>query len=194
MRRMLEDPDPRAIPGDLRRPAGRPVMRPNRSSGTSSAISGGSSSASWAFQSGSDSCSRMAAAQRAVPYRGASPSLGVPEHVIPVRMRREAGHDGLARLAKVVREAGHLGARDPGVDEQHAGPALHDDGVVLEELALVDQHALRDLPQHGWLVTLGRSRPARRAARPAARATRPSRPSPGTDRRRALPSRDRDRA
>ena len=36
----------------------------------------------------------------------------------------------------------------PGVDEQHAGAALHDDGVALDELALVDQHTLCDLPQH----------------------------------------------
>jgi hypothetical protein len=34
------------------------------------------------------------------------------------------------------------------VDEQHAGPALHDNGVALDELALVDQHTLRDLPEH----------------------------------------------
>jgi hypothetical protein len=60
-------------------------------------------------------------------------------------MRREACHNGLAQLAKVVREAGHLGALYPRVDEQHAGPALHDNGVVLEQLALVDQHTLRDL-------------------------------------------------
>ena len=86
------------------------------------------------------------AAGRAVTGRFAE--LGVPEHVIPVRMRREARHDGLAQLAKVVRQAGHLGARDPGVDEQHAGPALHDRGVVLEHLALVDEHTLRDLRQH----------------------------------------------
>jgi hypothetical protein len=26
---------------------------------------------------------------------------------------------------------------------------LHDDGVALKELALVDQHTVRDLPQHG---------------------------------------------
>ena len=26
--------------------------------------------------------------------------------------------------------------------------ALHDNGVALQELALVDQHTLRDLPQH----------------------------------------------
>ena len=36
----------------------------------------------------------------------------------------------------------------PGVDEQHASLALHDNGVALAELALVDQHTLRDLPQH----------------------------------------------
>ena len=56
----------------------------------------------------------------------------MPEHVIPIRMRRETCHNGLAQLAKVVREACHFIARDPGVDEQHAGPTLHDRGVVLE--------------------------------------------------------------
>ena len=75
-----------------------------------------------------------------------------------MRMRREACHNGLARIGQVVREAGHFVALYPGVDEQHAGPALHDNGVVLEELALVDQHTLRDLPQHGgsfrlWFAT-----------------------------------------
>jgi hypothetical protein len=35
---------------------------------------------------------------------------------------------------------------------------LHDNGVALAELALVDQHTLRDLPQHGapfrlWFAT-----------------------------------------
>jgi hypothetical protein len=47
-------------------------------------------------------------------------------------MRREACHNGLAQFAKVVREAGHFIALYPGVDEQHAGPALHHNGVVLE--------------------------------------------------------------
>ena len=46
------------------------------------------------------------AAGRAVTRRLAE--LGVPEQVIPMRMRREARHNGLAQLAKVVREAGHL--------------------------------------------------------------------------------------
>src|SRR5437867_1216349 len=87
------------------------------------------------------------AAGRTVTGRFAE--LGVPEQVIPMRMRREACHHGLAPLAKVVREGGHFGALYSEVDEQHAGPALHDNGVALDELALVDQHTLRDLPQHG---------------------------------------------
>ena len=74
-------------------------------------------------------------------------------------MRREARHDGLARIGQVGREGGQLVVVHPGVDEQHAGRALHDDGVALAELALVDQHTLRDLPQHGvpfrsWLAPL----------------------------------------
>jgi hypothetical protein len=69
------------------------------------------------------------AAGRAVTRRRAEP--GVPEQVIPMRMRREACHNGLAQLAKVVREGGHFVAVHPGVDEQHAGPALHDNGVAL---------------------------------------------------------------
>jgi hypothetical protein len=47
-------------------------------------------------------------------------------------MRREACHNGLAQLGQVVGEAGHFVAFYPGVDEQHAGPALHDNRVVLE--------------------------------------------------------------
>ncbi len=64
-------------------------------------------------------------------------------------MRSEPGHNGLAQLAKVVRDGHHFGAEHSGVDEQHAGPALHDNGVALAELALVDQHTLGDLLQHG---------------------------------------------
>ncbi|HSC03057.1 MAG TPA: hypothetical protein VLC49_07050 [Solirubrobacteraceae bacterium] len=37
----------------------------------------------------------------------------------------------------------------PGVDEQHAGAAVHDNGVGLDEVALVDEYTLRDLSQHG---------------------------------------------
>jgi hypothetical protein len=73
MRRVLNDPDIRAIPGSFTVSAGRPMISPNRSSGTSSAISGGNPSATRAFHSEFDSKSRMDAAQRAVPNRGASP-------------------------------------------------------------------------------------------------------------------------
>ena len=71
-----------------------------------------------------------------------------------MRMRREACHNGLARIGQVVREGGHFVAVHPGVDEQHASPAVHDNGVALAELALVDQHTLRDLPQHGCKATV----------------------------------------
>ena len=82
-----------------------------------------------------------------------------------MRMRRKPCHDGLAQLAKVVREAGHFGAVHPGVDEQHASPAMHDNGVALAELALVDQHTLRDLPQHGGNATVPSARQQRFAQR-----------------------------
>lgn len=63
-------------------------------------------------------------------------------------MRREACDDGLAQVGQVVRDGRHLGARHAGVDEQHAGAALHDNGVALDELALVDENALSGLLQH----------------------------------------------
>ena len=62
-----------------------------------------------------------------------------------MRMRGEACNDGLAQLTKVVREVGHFVLRDAGVDEQHTGPALHDNGITLDELALANQHTLHDL-------------------------------------------------
>ena len=52
-----------------------------------------------------------------------------------MRMGREARHNGLARLAKVISDGDHFGAGHPGVDEQHASPAVHDNGVALDELA-----------------------------------------------------------
>ena len=52
-----------------------------------------------------------------------------------MRMRRKPCHNGLAQLAKVVPEGGHFVAVHPGVDEQHASPAVHDNGVALAELA-----------------------------------------------------------
>jgi hypothetical protein len=66
-----------------------------------------------------------------------------------MRMGGKPCHNRLAQFTKVVREGGHFVAVHPGVDEQHTGPAVYDDGVALAELALVDQHTRRDLPQHG---------------------------------------------
>ena len=124
-------------------------MRPSRSSGTCSAMSGGIQlgDAGLPTRVRQPISGSGRAARRAVTGRRAEP--GVPEQVIPMRMRREACHNGLARIGQVVREGGHFVAVHPGVDEQHASPAVHDNGVALAELALVDQHTLRDLPQHG---------------------------------------------
>lgn len=54
-----------------------------------------------------------------------------------------------ADTENVICEAGHFVVLHSGVDEEHAGPPLHHNGVVLAEHALVDRHSLRDLPQHG---------------------------------------------
>ena len=125
-------------------------MRPSRSSGTCSAMSGYSRRAVETVRQPSSGSGR--AERRAVTGRRAEP--GVPEQVVPMRVRREPCHHGLAQFAKVVREGGHFVAVHPGVDEQHTSPAVHDNGVALYELALVDQHTLRDLPQHWWLLPL----------------------------------------
>jgi len=158
MRLMLDNPDLRAIPRNLRHLGGQAgneaeqVQRyllddvrryPLGDAGLPTRVR----------QQISDS---GRAAGRAVTGRRAEP--GVPEQVIPVRMRRKPCHNGLAQLAKVVREGGHFVALHPGVDEQHASPAVHDNGVALAELALVDQHTLRDLPQHGCKATVPSAR------------------------------------
>jgi hypothetical protein len=62
-----------------------------------------------------------------------------------MRMRRKPCYNGLAQLTKVVRDGDHFVARYSGVDEQHAGLALHDNGVALNALALVGQYTLCDL-------------------------------------------------
>jgi hypothetical protein len=67
MRLMLDNPDLRPSQGIRAVSAGRPVMRPSRSSGTCPAMSGGISSPMRAFAPASDSRSRAVAAQRAVP-------------------------------------------------------------------------------------------------------------------------------
>jgi hypothetical protein len=49
-------------------------------------------------------------------------------------------------MATISSHGDHFVARYPGVDEQHASLALHDNGVTLNELALMGQYTLRDLP------------------------------------------------
>jgi AcrR family transcriptional regulator len=154
MRLMLDDPDVRAIPGN---PRGFGGQAGNEAEHVPRYLPddirrypvGDASLPIRVGQLGSDS---GRAAGRAVTRRRAEP--GVPEQVIPMRMGGKPSRHGLAQLAKVVREGGHFVAVHPGIDEQHASPALHDDGVALDELALVDQHTVRDLPQHGWLPPL----------------------------------------
>src|SRR5580704_1001183 len=155
MRLMLDNPDLRAIPGNPRSFGGQAG---NEAEQVQWYLVGDV----WRYQLLGDAGLRTRvrqpipdssrAACRAVTGRRAEP--GVPEQVIPMRMRREACHNGLARIGEVVREAGHFVALHSRVDEQHAGPAVHDNGVALAELALVDEHTLRDRPQHGWLLPL----------------------------------------
>jgi hypothetical protein len=63
-----------------------------------------------------------------------------------MRMRREACHNGLAQRVKVVRKVDHFVARYARVNEQHTSPSLHDNGVALQELALVCQYTRCNLP------------------------------------------------
>jgi hypothetical protein len=83
-----------------------------------------------------------------------------------MRMRRKARHNGLARIGQILRQAGHFVTAHPGVDEQNASGTLQDNGVGLHELALVDQHTLRDLPQHGCTCCWSANRISRRAISP----------------------------
>jgi hypothetical protein len=155
MRLMLDNPDLRAIPRNLRRLGGqtgneaKQVQRYLLGDVRRYQLGGDAGLPTRVRQPPISDSGR--AASRAVTGRCAEP--GVPEQVIPMRMRRKPCHNGLAQLAKVVREGGHFVAVHPGVDEQHASPAVHDNGVALAELALVDQHTLRDLPQHGCKAT-----------------------------------------
>ena len=74
---------------------------------------------------------------------------GMPQHVVPVGMGGEGGdHRQPARL-QVVGDAGELGSGDAGIDEQRAVVAADDDRVALDALALMDEHAVGDLLQHG---------------------------------------------
>jgi AcrR family transcriptional regulator len=154
MRLMLDDPDVRAIPGNPRSFGGQAANEaehvPRYLLDDIRRYPLGDASLPIRVRQLSSDSGR--AAGRAVTRRRAEP--GVPEQMIPMRMGGKPSHHGLAQLAKVVREGGHFAAVHPRVDEQHASPALHDNGVALDELALVDQHTVRDLPQHGWLPPL----------------------------------------
>jgi hypothetical protein len=84
-----------------------------------------------------------------------------------MRMRREACDNGPAQLAKVVREAGHFVVVYPRVDEQHASPPLHDNGVALaSSLSWVSTPSVTCLNTGGsfrlWFATACRDRRARR--------------------------------
>ncbi len=154
MRLMLENPDRRAVPRNLRHLGGQAGNEAEQVQRYLLGDAGGLCDRIHPARQPIPGSSR--AARGAVTGRRAEP--GVPEQVIPMRMRREACHNGLARIGQVVRKAGHFVAVHPGVDEQHASPALHDNGVALAELALVDQHTLRHLPQHGCKATVPSAR------------------------------------
>jgi len=59
----------------------------------------------------------------------------------------------LARIVEVARKTNHFVAVHAGIDEQHAGPSMHDNGVALCELTPVNQYTLRDLSQHWTYAT-----------------------------------------
>ena len=163
---MLDDPDSRAVPRNLCRPGGQAGNEAEQIQryllGDFRRYQLGDLVLPMRVRQKRSDIGR--AVGRTVTGHRAEP--GVPEQMIPMRMRRKSCHNGLAQLAKVVRELNHFGALYPGVDEQHASPALHDNGVALHELALVDPHSFCDLPQHGTPLrqiddfrTVPRSRP-----------------------------------
>ena len=130
---MLDNPDLRAIPRNMRRLGGQ---TDNEAEEVKRYLLGdvrryqrvGDAGLRTLIRQPISSSGR--AARRAVAGRCAEP--GVPEQVIPMRMRRESCHNGLARIGQVVRQAGHFVVLYPGVDEQHASPALHDNGIALQ--------------------------------------------------------------
>jgi hypothetical protein len=117
MRLMLDNPDLRAIPRNLRRLGGQAG---NEAEQVQQYLLGDVRRYQLGGDAGLHTRIRQPpisdsgrAASRAVMGRCAEP--GVPEQVIPMRMRREPCHNGLTQLAKVVREGGHFVAEYPGV-------------------------------------------------------------------------------
>ena len=149
MRLALNNPDS-AIRRNRAVSAGRPVMRPNRSSGISSAISGGNPSATWPSSPRSTADPRICCAAGCT-CNGALRRARRARARDPNQMRREACHNGLAQLAKVVCEAGHFEPCIPG--SMSNTPALHNNGVVLVTRSGGSAHPPRPA-QHGWLLPL----------------------------------------
>ncbi len=113
MRLMLDNPDLRAIPRNLRHLGGQAGDEAEQVQryliGDVRRYQLGDAGLRTCVRQPISDSSR--AAGRAVTGRRAEP--GVPEQVIPMRMRREACHNGLARIGQVVREAGHFVALHP---------------------------------------------------------------------------------
>ena len=145
---VLDDPDRRPVPRQLRRPGRKAVDEAQQVQGHLPVDLGGQvlGDPRHGVRVGRLTPCSGRAAPGAVAGRRAEPR--VPEEVVPVRVCREAQHHAPRRVTQVVGQAVQLGAGDAGVDEQHAVRALHHHGVALHELALVDQHAPRDLDQH----------------------------------------------
>jgi len=148
MGRVLDDADPWAVPGEVLDASGQGGDMPKIGEGH--LVHDLRRQALGDLRLPARTCEQLAhvcrAARGAVAGRVAE--VGVPEHVIPVGVRREADDGGLVPLTKVARQAGHLGVGDARIDEQHAARTLHHHGVVLEQLALVHEHAFRDLREH----------------------------------------------
>jgi hypothetical protein len=72
----------------------------------------------------------------------------VPERVVPVGVGGEPGDHRLAQIPDAGGQIREFGVRESGVDHEHARVALHDGGRGLDDLALVDEHAVGDLLQH----------------------------------------------
>src|SRR4051812_48098030 len=119
MRLMLDDPDLRAIPRNPRSFGGQAGNEAEQVQWylLDDVRRYQPGDASLRARVRQPSADRGRAAGSAVTGRRAEP--GVPEQVIPMRMGGEPCDNGLAQLAKVVREGGHLVAEHPGVDEQH---------------------------------------------------------------------------
>ena len=72
----------------------------------------------------------------------------VPEHMVPMRMGGEPGHDPQTQLPGIVGELIEIGAVHARIDQQQ--PFRSDDGnrVAQAEFALANEHAGGDLGQH----------------------------------------------